>query len=198
MRPLLPTALAGLLLAPLAHADDPPGEKPVPSQQAQAAKPPATGKTPARKAKKGKKAKKREIKGPIASFPGFRMLPGGASRVYVEISEKVEITEHKAEGRIAYRMKGVSVPTKTNRLPLETMFFRTPVSRVQLVEQDEADVDLVIELNQPSTPTYKLVDSEGGVVLQVDFPALPAGAAQPAPPIPQPPKQKAGSEGMDR
>ncbi len=207
MRPLLPPALLGLFLAPLlcfsavAAADDVPAAPApapkYPQDQAAKAPPQQAGKTPgARKAKTrhAKKAKrKRDVKGPVASFPGFRMLPGGESRVYVEISEKVEITEHKAEGRITYRLKGVSVPTRTNRLALETMFFQTPVSRVQLVEQDEADLDLVIELSQPSAPTFKLADSEGGVILQVDFPALPKGQERPMPEVPQAPKPKAKS-----
>lgn len=144
----------------------------------------------AKKKPRRKQAQAREIKGPIASFPAFQMLANGVSRVSVEISEKVEVTEHQAAGRLTYRLKGVSVPTRTNRLPLETMFFQSPVSRVQLVEQEEADLDLVIELSQPSTPTYKLVDTEGGVLLQVDFPALPKGQPKQMPEVPQPPKAK--------
>ncbi|MDC0746891.1 hypothetical protein [Polyangium mundeleinium] len=187
MRRSLPLALAGLLIGSFASAEESP-PKPAPPAVA-----PAAAKAPVKRARKAKKAKKRDPKAPVANSPGFQLLAGGVSRVSVEISQKVDITEHKAEGRIAYRMKGVSVPTRTNRLPLETMFFQTPVSRVLLAELDDGDVDLVIELKQPSTPSYKLVETEGGVTLQVDFPAPAAGGA----PKPAAPKQ-AQAEGAMR
>lgn len=170
MRRSLPLALAGLLIGSFASAEETSSKTPPPA----GASAPAA---PAKKARKAKKAKKRDPKAPVASSPSFQILAGGVSRVWVEISQKVDVTEHKAEGRIAYRMKGVEVPTRTNRLPLETMFFQTPVGRVLLTELDDGDVDLVIELKQPSTPSHKLVESEGGVTLQVDFPA-PASPKQ--------------------
>ncbi len=176
MRRSLPLALAGLLLGPLASAEESPAPRPPPPSKIATA--PSRAPAPVKKARRAKTAKRRERKGPVANYPGFRVLDGGASRVWVEISEKVAITEHKAEGRIVYRMKGVSVPTRTNRLPLETMFFPTPVGRVLLTELDDGDVDLVIELRQPSTPSHKLVETEGGVTLQVDFPAPEAPPAQ--------------------
>jgi hypothetical protein len=111
--------------------------------------------------------------GPIAFYPGFRMLGDGNSQVMVELSRKVEVTEHKAEGRLTYRLHGASVPTHTNRLPLMTGFFATPVARVQLVE-DGGDADLVIELRVPADAGYKVVDTATGIVLQVDF--LPLGS----------------------
>lgn len=120
------------------------------------------------------------MKGPVANFPAFRVLPDGSSRIHVEISEKVVVAEHKAEGRIAYRIKGASVPVRTNRLPLETTFFRSPVARVLLVEADEEDIELVIELRQPSSVTHKIIETDAGMILQVDFPAPAAHAPAPA------------------
>jgi hypothetical protein len=175
MRPHLPAALAALLAAPLAHAEEPVAK----------AQPPAAAQAPAQKkvarnapkAKKKARKAKREVNGPVATFPGFRLLEDGSTRVYVEISHRVPVAEHKAEGRIAYRIKGAAVPTQNNLRALDTQFFDTPVARAQLVEVDE-DVDLVIELKQPAQPSHRLVDSEGGVVLQVDFPVLPSAAAE--------------------
>lgn len=168
MRRHLPVALAALLAAPLAHADEPAAKVP----PAPAAQSPAPQKKAPRAQKARKKARKakREINGPVATFPGFRILEDGSTRVHVEISEKVPVSEHKAEGRVAYRIKGAAVPTANNLRALDTQFFDTPVARVQLVEGDE-DVDLVIELKQPAQPSHRLVESEGGVVLQIDFPA---------------------------
>jgi len=185
MRAHLPAVLAALLAAPLARADEPVAKAP-PAARAEA---PAQKKA-ARNAPKGKKKArkaKREINGPVATFPGFRMLEDGSTRVYVEISERVPVAEHKAEGRIAYRIKGAAVPTPNNLRALDTQFFNTPVARVQLVE-DEEDVDLVIELKQPAQPSHRLIDSEGGVVLQVDFPAQPGSTA----------KSKAAQPGEER
>ena len=179
---------AGLLCAPAALAQDPPVAKPTAAAPAPAAPttPPATppATEPARQVATEQPpvaAKRQRWRAPrknrntsyvaIATFPGFRMLDGNASRVFLEVSRKVVITEHKAEGRIAYRMQGVGVPTRTNRLALVTTFFRSPVGRVQLVEGDD-HLDLVIELRTPSQATHRLVESEGGVVLEVDFPAM--------------------------
>jgi hypothetical protein len=186
MRPLLPAALAALLAAPSLSMGAPPGEpgsapKPPAHADEPAVKAPPAAAAPspapqkrAQKAQNGKKKKaqkaKREINGPVATFPAFRLLEDGGTRVHVEISERVAVSEHKAEGRVAYRIKGAAVPTSNNLRALDTQFFDTPVARVQLVEEGE-DVDLVIDLKQPALPSHRLVESEGGVVLQVDFPA---------------------------
>lgn len=115
----------------------------------------------------------------VVTFPGFRMLDGGASRVFVEVSKKVDIVESKTPARVSYRIKGAYAPTRTNRLPLITDFFRTPVGRVQLVEDGE-DLELVIDLREPSEVEHRLVESEGGVVLQVDFSRTTRVEAAPA------------------
>jgi len=131
------------------------------------------------------------INGPVATYPGFKMLADGTSRVFVEVSRKVDITEHKAQGRVVYRLKGVSVPIRTNRLALLTGFFASPIGRIQLVAEGD-DMDLVIDLRAPSTPQHKIIESEGGIVLQVDFPKLagqPAPAQTAAPPPPGPAKR---------
>src|SRR5206468_12121349 len=101
-----------------------------------------------KKSKKSKEADAHPVRpgAAVATFPGFKMLPDGSSRVFVEVSRKIDVTEHKAEGRITYRLKGAAVPIRTNRLPIDTSFFPTPVGRIQLVEEGD-DADLVIELS---------------------------------------------------
>lgn len=197
MRQLGPIALAGSLIASAASAQQPPPAAPAPppavvatgstqnSANGAASGSVAVGDAPAKPAKRAaRRAKKRQVvKGPVANFPSFRVLPDGSSRIHVQISEKTIVAERKAEGRLAYRIKGASVPVRTNLLPLVTSFFRTPVSRVTLVEAGDEDVELVVELRQPSTATYKVVDTDAGMILQVDFPA-------PAPQAPAPPPAK--------
>lgn len=131
---------------------------------------------------RGKAGKKKAAVpgGPIASYPGFRMLDGGASRVLVTVSQKVAVTETKAEGRLTYRFAGVSVPTRTNRLPLLTAFFSTPVSRATLVEH-EGYVDLVIELRAQTTAAFRTIDTDKGMELQVDFPKVATAGDEQAP-----------------
>ena len=187
----LPCSLvvAGSFVASVAAAQQPPSavatgsisnSAATTSAQAPASTTPSAPAKPAKRA--ARKAKKRQaVKGPVANFPSFRVLPDGSSRINVEVTAKVIVAERKAEGRLAYRLKGTSVPVRTNLLPLETGFFKTPVARATLVEVDEEDVELVIELRQPSAATYKVVETDAGMILQVDFPA-PAAQAAPPPP----------------
>ena len=140
--------------------------------------------------KKDKEPASRPVTGPVATYPGFRMLPDGGSRVFVSVSKKVPITEHKAQGRVVYRMRGVQAPIRTNRLPLLTSFFPTPVGRIQLVEQG-TDLDLVIELRAPSEAKHQLLGADGGLLLQVDFPkAENLGVAPPVSAAPEKPRAK--------
>ncbi len=153
-----------------------PGAAPV----AKPAKAPSRGKTAAAGKKKKKGTKDAPVTGPVATYPGFRMLDGGGSRVLVTLSKKVAVTETKAPGKLTYKIQGVQVPTRTNRLPLLTGFFATPVSRAELVEHD-ADVDLVIEVKDATGVTYRVVENDRGAELQVDFPKLATDPADKAP-----------------
>ncbi|HRI72097.1 MAG TPA: hypothetical protein PK156_48020 [Polyangium sp.] len=189
MRLFCSLLVAGSFVASVSSAEQPPPAVATGSIQnsgaTTATQPPASpaATAPAKPAKRAaRKAKKRQaVKGPVANFPSFRVLPDGSSRIHVEVSAKVSVAERKAEGRLAYRLKGASVPVRTNLLPLETSFFKTPVARATLVEVDDEDVELVIELRQPSTATYKVVDTDAGMILQVDFPAPTTQAAPPPP-----------------
>ena len=132
------------------------------------------GKTKAGKKKKDVQDEK--ITGPVATYPNFRMLDDGASRVLVSISKKVNVTEHKTESKITYRIQGVHVPTSTNRLPLLTTFFATPVTRIELVNR-EGDADLVIDVKGGAAPQFRVLETDKGAELQVDFPKLATAGA---------------------
>src|SRR5690349_9328429 len=58
------------------------------------------------------------VVGPVASSPSFRMLDDGKSRVFVEVSQKVGVTEQKARGRVIYKLKGAAVPVRNSLRPL--------------------------------------------------------------------------------
>ena len=137
---------------------------------------PAPAARPQGRKKGGRKVKElaRKLEGAVATYPGFRMLPDGTSRVFVQVSQKVEVTESKAEGRLVYRMKGAQA-IQTNRFPLVTTFFATPVGKVQLIDQG-GDLDMVIDLRLKSDVQYRVLDTDAGIVVQVDFPKIPPGA----------------------
>jgi hypothetical protein len=109
---------------------------------------------------------------PVASSPTFQRLDDGSSRIWVEVSEKVDVTENKAQGRLVYRLRGAFAPGATSQLPLVTGWFSTPVDRAHVIQQGP-DVDLVIELRRPSESTQRVIETPRGMVLQVDFPRVP-------------------------
>lgn len=106
---------------------------------------------------------------PIVTYPGFRSLDAGQSRVFVDISKRVEVTE-TAEGNVlTLHLKGVTVPEKVNRLALPTAHFESPVLRALIVPSGDG-ADLVIELRTKTTHSTKLRASRFGVRLAVEFP----------------------------
>lgn len=194
---------AGLLLAPAAIAQTAPATPARTSQTSSdpqpgsppedaAAKPPAASastKAPLGRSKKAAVAARRKGKAapapplssnaPIVTAPGFRMIEEGKSRVFLEVSHKVDVTERRAEGRVIYQLKGAVIPLRNSRLPLPTGFFSTPVGRIELVRQGDS-AELVIELREAATPEHRVIETPRGIALQVDFP--PPRGARPADP----------------
>ncbi|MEP7123946.1 MAG: AMIN domain-containing protein [Byssovorax sp.] len=180
----LPQALAALALlvfSAQARAEDPP--PPVPKAAATTIFP-APGASPGGAARPAPRPRRR-VKAdqvvapgtPIATYPSFRLLDDGTSRVTLEVARKVAVTEHKAKGRVVYSFAGAAVPGSNTRLALPTGFFHTPVERVEAVSRGDG-VDLVIELREDVPSTYRIVETpRGSSVLQVDF-ARPAGDAE--------------------
>lgn len=163
-------------LPPPANANTNKGAAPAKTAKGTSAKTSAT---------KGSKKHKKGSKdaaitgGPIATYPGFRMLDGGGSRVLVALSKKVNVSETKAAGKLTYRIQGVQVPTRNNQRALVTTFFSTPVSRVELVPRD-SDVDLVIDAKDTAGVVFRVIESDKGAELQVDFPKVVTSADEKA------------------
>jgi hypothetical protein len=136
--------------------------------------------------------------GPIATFPGFRLLEGGASRVYVELTAPVPVEPHPTKGTIVYTLKGARVLAKNNRNPLITTHFSSPVSRVRLVPNG-MDLDVVIELRVDASGTHRIVNEANGTArLEVDFAAgqyaLEPSRFAPDPSKPAKPSSKKGGK----
>lgn len=105
---------------------------------------------------------------PVATLPGFRMLEGGGSRVFVEISGRAAVKQSARPGTLIYYLEGVRVPERVNRMSLPTRHFTTPVDRVRLVQIDN-DAELIIELRVPVEGKTHLNNNSRGTVLSIDF-----------------------------
>lgn len=127
--------------------------------------------------------------GPVVNMPGFEQTNDGGSRLFVQLSQSVQVEERKAQGSITYVLKGASPRVWNNTNALVTVHFNTPVSRARLVPQG-GDLHFIIELRSAATPTWKVNDSQDKTaMLAVDFPKgdyLANGVVEPEGPAPRP------------
>jgi hypothetical protein len=108
--------------------------------------------------------------GPVATLPGFEMLAEGGSRLFVELSQSIQIEERHARGTLTYVLKNAHVTVHNNQNPLVTVHFNTPVTSARLVPSGR-DLLFIIDLRAAVTPTWKLnPGKEGSAVLNIDFP----------------------------
>ncbi len=175
---LVGLAIRGPLLAqPTGTPAEVPSVPPPAAPAAPVVKDGTAGQSPSSKVRFGKfgraSGKAGQPTGPMATLPGFRMLDGGESRVYVELSGHIDVVPRIQSTTLVFTLKGARVSCGNNRNPLLTSHFATPVARVQLVPHG-ADVDLIIDLRTPAAPTHRLVDipATGGVRVEVDFPSV--------------------------
>lgn len=144
--------------------------------------------------RRGPGAKARPGDAAVATFPGFRLLPDGRSRIYVELTRSVSVDERRAEGMLIYVIRDARVPVRNNRNALITTHFATPVGRARLLKAGR-DVELIIDLRKNASATQKVVAGEnGGARLEVDF---PAGDYPPTPGLFDPPAAKGRSRDAD-
>jgi hypothetical protein len=114
---------------------------------------------------------------PVATLPGFEMLPGGGSRVFVDITRKVDVEERRTARALTYVLKGARVVYRNNENALVTVHFNTPVTVARLLPSGR-DLVLTIELRADTAVNWKMEDAGSGAgTLEVDFPSgnyLPA------------------------
>lgn len=106
---------------------------------------------------------------PVVNYPGFDVLPDGRSVITVQVRGPFQVGEQRAEGRIIYVLTGVAVPERVNRLPMLTQHFPTQVSSVT-VEQTLAGANLIIDLREQSSSTFKVTQNEAGNLLTIVLP----------------------------
>jgi hypothetical protein len=128
---------------------------------------------PARGTRRSVKKKPRvkfDPKAPLATYPGFRMLPGGKSAVWVYVSRKVPVNVRRVAGRVSFVLGGAHVASFNNTHPLVTHYFNTPLSRAWL-RPETGGAELVLELRENVTPTHKVVDGPAGtMILTIELP----------------------------
>jgi hypothetical protein len=129
---------------------------------------------------------------PVITWPGFQMRQDGTSRVFIQSTTALTPQPSAAGSRFSVYLPGAKVAGNTNRLPLETRYFNTPVSRVNIEVQREG-VTLVLDLRAEITP---VVSSDRGPTgyyfLYID---LPKGTFVKNPVVPtEPPPAPAAAE----
>ncbi len=108
--------------------------------------------------------------GPVATLPGFELLPEGGSRLFVQLTANVQVAEKSVAGGLTYVLKGAHIVKRNNENALVTVHFNTPVTRARLLPAG-GDLHFVVDLRQNVKPTWKLVPAkDGATVLQIDFP----------------------------
>jgi hypothetical protein len=106
---------------------------------------------------------------PVATLPGFEMLPDGGSRVFVEVTRKVEVEERRTARVLTYVLKGARVVLRNNENALVTVHFNTPVTEARLLPRGN-DLVLTIDLRADAAPSFRVIgEGAGATTLQIDF-----------------------------
>jgi hypothetical protein len=199
-------ALLAGLAAPSAHAQDlrlgpqevsggdngaPPGRAPHPRGGYNGVKP-GGGKPPEMAVKPGTKPA-------TITWPGFAMQPDGSSRVFLESTVQVGTQAAISGDKVVVDLGEVRIASRTNRFPLVTNFFNTPVTRVEL-KHAKKRVLLELTLRAHVEPRISSEQAKSGFYfVYIDFPAgnyahAPAAiAADSAPPAPEGTPPSAGA-----
>jgi hypothetical protein len=85
------------------------------------------------------------------TWPGFQMRADGTSRVFIQSTTPLSTQPSAAPGKFMVNLPGAHVLSGTNRLPLETRYFNTPVTRVMLNTNREG-AQLILEMRADVTP----------------------------------------------
>jgi hypothetical protein len=170
-------------------ADESPGPvKPPEASHTASASPTNTDGVPTRPAIRDRRG--RPYPYPVATLPGFEMLPDGGSRPFVEVTKTVSVEERRAARVLTYVLKGARIVYHNNENALDTKYFNTPVARARLFPSGR-DLLFLVDLRADSTPAWRMVGGSDGIAtLQVDFPSgsfLPAGVNDDAPRLPAEP-----------
>ena len=127
----------------------------------------------ARKAKGSRRAKVNRALDPakpLATSPGFMLLPDGRSVVWLYVSRAVIVSVARRNGSFVVNLPGVQVGVRNNTNPLETAHFPTTLERAHLAGTKDGAA-LVLQLREDVAPVHEaLPGPRGTMVLRVTLP----------------------------
>jgi hypothetical protein len=105
------------------------------------------------------------------TWPGFQMRPDGTSRVFFQSTVPVAVQAIPSPGKFVLKLPGTQVAGDNNRLALETRFFNTPVTRVNITHARDG-VTVTLELRAAVTPQVSAERGASGYFFTyIDLPA---------------------------
>ncbi|HET8934406.1 MAG TPA: AMIN domain-containing protein [Polyangiales bacterium] len=126
------------------------------------------------KAKPAVPPKAPNAKAPLTiTWPGFQMQPDGSSRVFIQSNKPLEPKVLKSpDGKFELELPGAHIAAKTNRLPLDTRFFNTPVKKVSV---NAARSGAIVQLDLRATVTPQITSEQGPAGYYFTYIELPKG-----------------------
>lgn len=107
----------------------------------------------------------------MVTWPGFQMRLDGTSRVFVQSTASVPSETTLTGNKFTLRLSGAKVAGDTNRLPLETRYFNTPVTRVSIAQQRDS-VLITLDLRAQVVPQASAERGPSGFFFTyIDLPA---------------------------
>jgi hypothetical protein len=97
----------------------------------------------------------------VITWPGFQMRPDGSSRVFIQSTTQLDPQPMASPGRYQLHLPGARIGDKTNRLPLDTRYFNTPVTKVSL-SPGRSGATVSLELRADVTPQISTERGTGG------------------------------------
>ncbi len=105
------------------------------------------------------------------TWPGFQMRPDGTSRVFFQSTVPVPVQTSLTAAKFVMKLPGTQIAGNNNRLPLETRFFNTPVTRVTITHARDG-VTVTLDLRAPVTPAVSGERGASGYAFTyIDLPA---------------------------
>jgi hypothetical protein len=125
------------------------------------------------------------------TWPGFQMQPDGSSRVFIQTTVPVDPGVQPGNRKVVVDLGNAQIVGHTNKLPLYTQYFNTPVTSVELKrDKKHKRTHLVITLRADVSPRVSSEVAHSGFnFVYFDFPAgqyLDAATVAAAPGTPPP------------
>ncbi len=111
----------------------------------------------------------KEKKGTWVTWPGFMLLPGGGSRVFLQTTDTLAYKVIKNENKIVVRIENAKIFLSNNKNPLVTTYFDTPLERAELRARGR-NVEVILLLKTKAAPVItQTSDEDGYSYIFIDF-----------------------------